>query len=192
MDLSHVGKHCHLKDCRKLDFLPFRCGHCKLSFCLEHRLPKNHACEHYTPPRPPVATVCKDCNRSILQEGDLAVPALLKRHYAQGECKKFKVEKPHRCNFVKATGRRCKKREFDEIICKHCGLNFCIKHRHAEDHKCAALAKKKLEQKTRRGATGSNKGAGAAARSCGSQARRGRGSGTNLAHSRLVKQFSSR
>mmetsp|Transcript_19047 Transcript_19047/g.31021 ORF Transcript_19047/g.31021 Transcript_19047/m.31021 type:complete len:189 (-) Transcript_19047:367-933(-) len=184
MELSHVGKHCSLKDCRQLDFLPFRCSHCKQSFCLGHRKPQDHQCKHYTPPRPPVKAICKDCNKSIQADGDKTIAQLLVDHYGRGECKKFTVTKPHRCNFCKPNGKKCKRREFDPIVCKRCNMNFCIKHRHAEDHNCKGLEMKKPQRPVPKSDSMKNP------ENC-SKAARTRGSGTNLAHSRLVKQFQS-
>uniref|UniRef100_A0A7S2TG68 AN1-type domain-containing protein n=1 Tax=Lotharella oceanica TaxID=641309 RepID=A0A7S2TG68_9EUKA len=181
MDLNHVGKHCALKECNQLDFLPFRCGHCKRSFCLNHYKPEDHSCSEYKPPRPPVIAVCKDCKRSITQVGDESLEALFQRHFDSGECKKFKVTKPYCCSYIKKNGRPCKKREFDPIECKKCHKNFCIKHRHAEDHDCEALKKKATAPKASK--------VPARRTTCGTQARK-KGSGTNVAHSRLVQMFS--
>ncbi|GAB5371027.1 hypothetical protein AAMO2058_001543900 [Amorphochlora amoebiformis] len=194
MDLTHIGKHCHLEDCRKLDFLPFRCGHCKHNFCVEHRLPEKHECQHYTPPRAPVVAVCQDCKRSIVQKGNETLPELFKRHFESGECKKFKVEKPHRCTFIKPSGKQCKRREFDEIICKFCNQNYCIKHRHAEHHKCPGLERKKRDlekrsdQRVKR-----EKERKSNPQACATEARKERPKrASNLAHSRLVKMFDKR
>lgn len=43
-----IGKHCFLKECNQEDFLPFQCKFCKEYFCLEHRQPDNHFCQHET------------------------------------------------------------------------------------------------------------------------------------------------
>lgn len=45
MEFPDLGDHCALKNCAKLDFLPFGCHGCGLTFCLDHREPKQHACE---------------------------------------------------------------------------------------------------------------------------------------------------
>mmetsp|Transcript_5254 Transcript_5254/g.7730 ORF Transcript_5254/g.7730 Transcript_5254/m.7730 type:complete len:192 (+) Transcript_5254:95-670(+) len=186
MELSHIGRHCDHKECRQLDFLPFKCSHCKQSFCLKHFKPGDHNCTKYTPPRPPVVTVCKDCNRSILKDGELSIAELLKKHYRAGECKKFKVYKPHRCSYIRPSGRRCKKREFDENICKLCKQNFCLKHRHPEDHKCEVLEKKKKDDAERKLNESKHSGRNSRDR-VPPKGRRV----TNLAHSRLVKAFTS-
>ena len=40
-----IGKHCNLKECNQLDFLPFKCNKCNLYFCLEHMSPELHNCK---------------------------------------------------------------------------------------------------------------------------------------------------
>ncbi|XP_074646519.1 AN1-type zinc finger protein 1-like [Tubulanus polymorphus] len=35
----------------------------------------------------------------------------------------------------------CEKRELTQIICEHCRNNFCLSHRHAQDHRCASITK---------------------------------------------------
>lgn len=39
-----IGKHCDLKDCKRLDFLPFECDGCSGIFCLDHKGRTAHAC----------------------------------------------------------------------------------------------------------------------------------------------------
>lgn len=39
-----IGKHCGLKDCKRLDFLPFECDGCSGVFCLDHKGRTAHAC----------------------------------------------------------------------------------------------------------------------------------------------------
>ena len=58
-EFSHLGRHCALDSCHRLDFLPFECDHCHLSFCLDHRTPHNHSCTVPVPPQPQPATLAK-------------------------------------------------------------------------------------------------------------------------------------
>lgn len=44
MEFGHVGAHCALEECRQLDFLPWTCEACGLSFCLKHKEPQQHQC----------------------------------------------------------------------------------------------------------------------------------------------------
>merc|ERR1711923_64973 len=44
MELPHIGTHCQLKSCNRLDYLPFTCKHCKMNFCEDHWKPDGHSC----------------------------------------------------------------------------------------------------------------------------------------------------
>ena len=37
MEFPNLGQHCALESCKLLDFLPYKCDRCGLSFCAEHR-----------------------------------------------------------------------------------------------------------------------------------------------------------
>ncbi|EWC47219.1 hypothetical protein DRE_03338 [Drechslerella stenobrocha 248] len=43
-DVTGIGKHCDLPSCHQLDFLPFKCGSCEGTFCLDHRTETAHVC----------------------------------------------------------------------------------------------------------------------------------------------------
>jgi len=107
MELPDLGDHCTLKDCSRLDFLPFRCDKCGLTFCLDHRNPASHSCD-----------------RLQAEEG------------ASGEIPVgMKTEKvTYACSFTKAN---CKNKELTPVICPKCTLPFCLTHRHPPDHDCA-------------------------------------------------------
>merc|ERR1712110_1246861 len=36
MELPHLGTHCSLASCNRLDYLPFKCKHCVKNFCENH------------------------------------------------------------------------------------------------------------------------------------------------------------
>ena len=40
--VMNLGKHCD--KCKQLDFLPFTCEFCKLTYCSQHRNPDTHQC----------------------------------------------------------------------------------------------------------------------------------------------------
>lgn len=44
MELPEVGGNCRVPSCQQLDFLPFRCPHCNLSYCPVHRHAGAHSC----------------------------------------------------------------------------------------------------------------------------------------------------
>ena len=45
--LLDVGKQCSHVSCLLVDFLPFKCHHCKLSFCQDHFKVDAHECPKY-------------------------------------------------------------------------------------------------------------------------------------------------
>lgn len=44
MEFPDTGERCALKDCKQLDFLPFKCDHCNLTFCKNHFNGESHGC----------------------------------------------------------------------------------------------------------------------------------------------------
>ncbi|KAM7451737.1 hypothetical protein ABFA07_000755 [Porites harrisoni] len=134
-DLLSLGTHCSLKDCKRLDFLPFRCSHCKEIFCLHHRTPEGHQC-------PDVVTsdvhvpVCPICNQIIKKSKDEDINRQVEQHIISG-CKTLVVGKPKKSN--KCSLKTCRQHGLMPFVCPDCRKNHCIRHRHAEDHLCTAL-----------------------------------------------------
>ena len=58
-EFNRLGSHCALDSCHRLDFLPFTCDLCHLSFCLDHRTPHTHSCTTPPPPQPAPLTLAK-------------------------------------------------------------------------------------------------------------------------------------
>merc|ERR1739845_55169 len=100
MELPHIGKHCELKSCNKLDYLPIKCNKCNLTFCDSHHEPKSHKC-----------------------------PKLQPKHEPSAPKKKTKKSNP--CMMP-----ACRGFNLVPMLCHKCGLNFCVKHRFAQDHAC--------------------------------------------------------
>ncbi|KXN68178.1 hypothetical protein CONCODRAFT_9608 [Conidiobolus coronatus NRRL 28638] len=48
MELSHIGDNCQSTICKQLDFLPFYCTTCELTFCQEHFISNEHPCSQLT------------------------------------------------------------------------------------------------------------------------------------------------
>lgn len=44
MEFPETGKHCSVKNCKLLDFLPFVCERCQVTFCKEHFNMESHEC----------------------------------------------------------------------------------------------------------------------------------------------------
>ncbi|XP_061197863.1 AN1-type zinc finger protein 1-like isoform X2 [Saccostrea echinata] len=67
-------------------------------------------------------------------------------------CSKFGAETPHAeytgtkaysCSFTE-----CDSRELMPVVCEKCAKNFCLRHRHQNDHQCEKLEEKKTQNKT--------------------------------------------
>ncbi|XP_032686590.1 AN1-type zinc finger protein 1-like [Odontomachus brunneus] len=52
MEFPETGKHCSMRNCQLLDFLPFICGHCQATFCKEHLHTISHDCLKIKSPEP--------------------------------------------------------------------------------------------------------------------------------------------
>ena len=128
-DFMAVGQHCSESTCRRLDFLPFTCEHCKKDFCLEHRVPKQHNCGDVIDKdnRLPQCPLCM----KFIEKGD-DDNTQVERHIRSG-CKDLVMTKrtKHKCAI---TG--CKQKNLIPFQCDNCLGSFCVRHRHPADHKC--------------------------------------------------------
>merc|ERR1711970_469341 len=110
MELYHIGHHCSLKTCNRLDYLPFQCDGCKLKFCEDHWKSENHSCLKV---------------KSKTQTG------------SDAGTKPAKVKKKKQ-NPCLVDG--CKGYNLVPMLCDRCGMNFCVKHRFTDDHSCRGFA----------------------------------------------------
>ncbi|VFQ96890.1 unnamed protein product [Cuscuta campestris] len=130
-----LGSHCQNSDCRRLDFLPFRCDACHCVFCLEHRSYKSHACPKSGRTDRKVV-VCPTCSASIETTGcdGEAEKAALQQHESSGHCDPEKKKKPtcpvRRCRAVLTFS--------NNSFCNACQLRVCLQHRFPADHGCKA------------------------------------------------------
>lgn len=103
-ELLNVGKHCDLKGCNQLDFLPVKCSHCKNIFCKEHFNYLNHNCKSWNAVSENNPTnisnvqrfSCKFVGCEKLEETPIVCP---KCH--ENFCMLHRLEKDHECGFVK-------------------------------------------------------------------------------------------
>ena len=142
---SGVGAHCDERGCHQLDFLPFTCDKCRLTFCLDHRDPSHHSCTFdVTAQR--VMPVCPVCSQYVFVAADDSVDARVNAHILSG-CKEHLMK--HVKSVVKArqsVALRCdyvdgchNKQGYATMQCKRCKLQYCLSHRFPEQHKCASL-----------------------------------------------------
>lgn len=100
-------------------------------FCLEHRTYKAHCCpkaEHNSR----MVVVCRVCSMSIEKKAGEVESTILERHERSGDCDASKKHKPG------CPVRRCKEllTFSNNITCKICNQNVCLKHRFPSDHAC--------------------------------------------------------
>jgi len=127
MELPHIGKHC--AECNLLDMLPITCKACNKVFCKEHFEYSKHSCTKVgqLDKRVPV---CPLCNKPVPILPGQTPDEVVSRHIASG-CNTKSTKTAFRCSFGK-----CKKKEWIEVKCEKCQMNFCLLHRHPQDHNC--------------------------------------------------------
>lgn len=96
---SHIesyGVHCQEPTCNLGDFLPFKCGYCKLSYCSYHRLPFSHECKSYDEKQlDNRASLCQWCEEPLRVENlpngkNTDINIVMEYHILNGDCKVLK------------------------------------------------------------------------------------------------------
>lgn len=134
MELPSIGSHCSDPFCRQLDFLPIKCDACEKQFCKNHIRYEDHKCESAYKKDVQVP-VCPLCNKPVPvprgEVADIKVGEHIDRDCQSDPAKKHRKAYSNRCSAVK-----CKQKELMPIVCPKCKLNFCLRHRHPQDHDC--------------------------------------------------------
>ena len=136
--LLGAGEHCSHPGCRRLDFLPFRCAACDLTFCQDHRRREDHACASTAAgvPEGAWAIVCPLCRGTVkLREGEEA-NAGFERHQRSGACDPAQYGRRAQKKRCKAKGCKAKLGPSSTFTCRECGEMVCLAHRHPSDHQC--------------------------------------------------------
>ncbi|KJE95962.1 hypothetical protein CAOG_06345 [Capsaspora owczarzaki ATCC 30864] len=131
-DLLSFGTHCDVKDCRQLDFLPFRCDSCTQTFCLDHRTYESHKCSA-APNQDIRIPECPKCQQKIQRPRGSDAAAQIQKHIASG-CRDLVLLAPRR----KCNHKGCKNTEALSFKCNRCEHQFCIKHMRVQDHTCSS------------------------------------------------------
>ena len=144
-----LGRHCSVKDCHLLDFLPFRCDSCKLCFCLDHRSYENHNCK-IGKKKDNQAFFCPECQGSLNVGYGGNVDEAFAKHLSE-ECPSMgfppKQAPPSSSSFhpssssPKCVVPGCKPRSSLNVFttCKLCRQSVCLTHRFEKDHSCPRL-----------------------------------------------------
>eukprot|EP00163_Fabomonas_tropica_P002507 TRINITY_DN1191_c0_g1_i1.p1 TRINITY_DN1191_c0_g1~~TRINITY_DN1191_c0_g1_i1.p1 ORF type:complete len:387 (+),score=79.50 TRINITY_DN1191_c0_g1_i1:1130-2290(+) len=140
--MEYIGRHCGVKDCKQLDFLPFKCEGCKVDFCHEHRKFDDHTCPK-KPDNNRIAPQCPLCQKYLAMDLTQTYDAIVDAHISSG-CQDVKAKKlrVHACAVP-----GCKKKEMVPVTCAHCHLNYCLTHRQTLDHNCEQIKKNHQAQR---------------------------------------------
>ena len=155
MELPDLGKHCFVSHCKQLDFLPFECIHCLMTFCKDHFGLESHDCE-----KKPNNTVTEKrrnedvymCSVDGCRKTELA-PIRCSRCDVQ-VCLAHRAEQDHACSkFELPKERMVKTREVVESIAKKNDGEAVSKtklHRNPKAQRMAAKVQlMKLKQKSK-------------------------------------------
>ncbi|XP_045204267.2 AN1-type zinc finger protein 2A-like isoform X3 [Mercenaria mercenaria] len=134
MEFPHLGKHCHQKDCKQLDFLPMKCDACSEIFCNDHIHYNTHSCpDSYK--KDNQVPVCPLCNKPIpLRKGE--VPDMVVGRHIDSDCQSDPAKERRKVYTNKCSMKGCKVKELIPVKCEKCHKNYCLRHRFEDDHNC--------------------------------------------------------
>ncbi|XP_046853168.1 AN1-type zinc finger protein 2A-like [Xenia sp. Carnegie-2017] len=134
MEFPGLGKHCSLASCKRLDFLPMNCDACNKTFCSEHISYNTHNCQSAYKKDVQVP-VCPLCNKPIpVKRGE--PPDIKVGEHIDRDCLSDPAKENRKLNANRCSAKGCKKRELVPITCPSCRRNYCLRHRHPQDHNC--------------------------------------------------------
>ncbi|KAI8928499.1 hypothetical protein BC831DRAFT_397473 [Entophlyctis helioformis] len=146
------GLNCSVADCGRYDFLPFVCGDCRCAFCPEHRFGDKHRCPGSSTDAS--LLVCPKCSLVVSSKPGSGTDSAsdsdrLKMHMAAECSAKVPSTSPGK---IPCSAQGCTTAELWSALCPDCGLRFCLAHRYAASHKCAALAQASIDKMDRKAA----------------------------------------
>ena len=136
MEFEHVGSHCQVTNCNQKDFLPFKCQHCTMTFCNEHRTYSAHECKGELA-RDMTSIDCPICSLSVKFDLSQDVNQVWESHY-MNTCTKAPP--------IKKATKKCNRPDCqtslgltNSFTCSKCNKLVCLTHRMPEEHSCASL-----------------------------------------------------
>ncbi|CAF3432420.1 unnamed protein product [Rotaria sp. Silwood1] len=136
MEFPHLGQHCSVKTCNRLDFLPMKCDSCAAVLCKDHIKYDEHQCpsSHRKNIQVPI---CPLCNQAVPFEYRDQSPDRVVSAHIDRDCKSDPALKKRRKVYSnKCSFTSCKQREAIQVKCDKCLKTYCLKHRFPDDHKC--------------------------------------------------------
>jgi len=134
MELPGLGKQCAEASCNQLDFLPLRCDSCENVFCKDHLTYNLHSCPNAYKKDVQVP-VCPLCGIPVPVPRGQA-PDILVGQHIDSDCKSDPAKQRRKIFTNRCNKSGCKRKEIVPVKCAVCLLNFCLKHRHCQDHEC--------------------------------------------------------
>ncbi|KAH9510027.1 zinc finger, AN1-type domain [Bulinus truncatus] len=134
MELPNLGEHCKEQSCKQLDFLPMKCDACLNIFCRDHIVYVNHNCpDAYK--KDNQIPVCPLCNLPCpIKKGEL--PDIVVGRHIESDCQSDPAKERRKVYTNRCSKKGCKQKELIPVKCETCHLNFCLRHRHEQDHEC--------------------------------------------------------
>jgi len=110
------------------------CDCCGKIFCGDHITYSSHSCtESYK--KNNKVPVCPLCSLPCpLRKGEQA-DAVVSRHI-ESDCQSDPARERRKVYSNRCSKKGCKIKELIPVKCESCRLNFCLKHRHEQDHSC--------------------------------------------------------
>ena len=144
MELPHIGQHCALTSCNRLDFLPVKCDSCSNVYCVEHYRYETHNCPN-AKRKDVQVPVCPLCQEPVAgkrgEPPDLAVSQhidlICKRNDLLSSKQKQLAREQKATDLKTCSFKKCKQKDLIYLECSDCKCKFCIKHRHPSDHDCS-------------------------------------------------------
>lgn len=128
MEVDGLGARCALSTCGTLDYLPYRCNHCRNQFCASHSQPSAHKCTAPTASTRDVPT-CPLCLAPVPRHGTESADIAVSRHIDAGCPRRVR-------NNPLCSKQACGKRDPASTHCATCKKVFCLSHRLEQDHDC--------------------------------------------------------
>ena len=151
MEFPNLGQQCTLKTCKQLDFLPMQCDACSNIFCKDHIKYEDHSCEQAYKKDNQVP-ICPLCQTPVpVPRGEQ--PDIKVGEHIDRDCQSDPAVKKRNAYVNKCKVKGCKQKELIKVQCESCRKNFCLKHRHEQDHNCMSLNAAKPSTSSSRGST---------------------------------------
>ncbi|KAI9501807.1 hypothetical protein GGI25_000305 [Coemansia spiralis] len=142
MELPDLGRNCALSECNRLDFLPFKCPYCRLSFCEDHWRHANHNCARKDLVKDRQVPACPICGEVVATNPDEPPDAVIDQHINAG-CRRKNTSGAGKSG--KKSGSRgcaakgCTTKTQAWTTCDSCRMRYCLKHRFTDVHDCPGL-----------------------------------------------------